>query len=122
MKDRIKLIRNEAGLNQTQFAEKLGLSRNHIAQVETDKGKASERTIKDICRIWNINEEWLKTGKGEMHLAEDARKGALLGEIMNGNEPFLDAFLEVWITLDDTSKEALKKIAIGLGEKLKERD
>ena len=122
MKDRIKLIRKENNLNQTEFAEKLGLSRNHIAQVETDKGKFSERTIKDICRIWNINETWLKNGEGEMHISHNARVAELLASIARGDEPFLESFIDVWLSLDDTSKEALKRIAISMGEKLKERE
>ena len=122
MKDRIKLIRKEEDLNQTQFAEKLGLSRNHIAQVETGKGKFSERTIKDICRIWNIDEEWLKTGNGEMHISQNAKMSELFADIQRGEEPFLEAFLDVWLTLDSTSREALKKIAIAMGEKIKERE
>ena len=122
MEERIKLIRKYYGLNQTQFAEKLGLSRNHIAQVETGKGKFSERTIKDICRIWNVNEDWLKSGEGEMFLSHNAQVSELLADVVKGNEPFLESFIDVWISLDGTSKEALKRIAIAMGEKLKERE
>lgn len=122
MQNRIKEIRKEHGISQAKFAEKLGLSRNHIAQVETGKGKFSERTIKDICRIWDISEEWLKTGVGEMHISKDDQLTILLGNIAKGDEQFLESFLEVWLTLDDTSKEALKVIATSLGQKLKERE
>lgn len=71
MKDRIKLIREGADekkkLSQQEFANSLGLSRNMIAQVEMGTRILSDRSIKDICRIYNVNEEWLKNGTGEMY-------------------------------------------------------
>jgi len=67
MKDRIKAIRKESGINQTEFAESLGLSRGFVAQVETDQEKFSDRTIRDICRIYRVNEDWLRYGTGDMH-------------------------------------------------------
>ena len=70
MKDRIKLIREGAyekkKLSQQEFANSLGLSRNMIAQVEMGTRILSDRSIRDICRIYKVNEEWLRTGNGEM--------------------------------------------------------
>lgn len=66
MKDRIKTVRASAKLTQADFAEKIGLSRNYIAQVEMGIRDLSDRAIRDICREFSINEEWLRTGNGEM--------------------------------------------------------
>ena len=66
MKDRICLIRKEAKLNQTEFADKLGLTKNFISLLENGNRVPSERTIKDICREFHVNETWLRTGVGEM--------------------------------------------------------
>lgn len=66
MKDRIKLVRQSYALTQAQFAEELGLSRNFVAMVEIGQREPSDRTIADICRVFNINEQWLRTGEGEM--------------------------------------------------------
>ena len=73
MKDRIIEVRNCVGKNgkkmtQEEFANKLNLSRNFIIQIETGTRNPSDRTIVDICREFNVNEEWLRTGKGEMFL------------------------------------------------------
>lgn len=65
MIERIIKIREREGLNQEKFAERLGLSRNFINQVENGKKKFSDRTLSDICREFNVNEAWLKTGEGE---------------------------------------------------------
>ena len=53
MNDRIKQVRQSVGLTQMQFAERLGLSRNFIAMVETGGRVPSDRTISDIC-IWVV--------------------------------------------------------------------
>ena len=68
MGDRIKQIRLEAGLTQMQFAERIGLSRNYIALIETGSREPSDRTISDICREFGVSQSWLQTGDGEMFL------------------------------------------------------
>ena len=65
MQDRIKQVRQSEGLTQAEFAEKIGLSRNYIAMIEIGQREPSGRTIKDICRIFGVNEIWLRTGVGE---------------------------------------------------------
>ena len=63
---RIIQIREYYELSQEKFASRLGLSRNFINQVENGKKNLSDRSISDICREFNINEEWLRTGEGDM--------------------------------------------------------
>lgn len=84
MNDRIKQIRQNAGLTQLQFAERLGLSRNFIAVIETGGRVPSDRTITDICREFNINEEWLRTGNGDMMrvLTRNQEITEFLGKLM----------------------------------------
>jgi transcriptional regulator with XRE-family HTH domain len=65
VQDRIKQVRQSEGLTQAEFAEKIGLSRNYIAMIEIGQREPSDRTIKDICRIFGVNEIWLRTGVGE---------------------------------------------------------
>lgn len=67
MRDRIKEIRKDFKLNQTEFAEMIGLSRMMIAHVETGDATFSDRSISDICRIFKVNKEWLLTGSGEKY-------------------------------------------------------
>lgn len=66
MISRMIAIRKNVGLNQEQFAKRLGLSRSFVNQVETGKKNISDRTISDICREFHVNEIWLRTGEGEM--------------------------------------------------------
>lgn len=64
MKDRIKLIRQNAGLTQQQFAKQIGVSRNTIATYETSVRTPIDAIVLSICREFNVNENWLRTGEG----------------------------------------------------------
>ncbi|MBQ1436692.1 MAG: helix-turn-helix domain-containing protein [Ruminococcus sp.] len=65
--ERLALIRQNAGLTMTAFAEKLNLSKSTISLAENNKQALSVRVIVDICEKFNIRREWLETGEGEMH-------------------------------------------------------
>lgn len=64
MNERIKQIRRELGLTQTEFAERIGLKQNSIALIESGKRNISDQAVLSICREYGINEEWLRTGLG----------------------------------------------------------
>ena len=66
MNDRIIQVRKNNGLTQEAFGARIGLSRNFIWMIERGDRLPSDRTISDICREFNINEKWLRTGEGEM--------------------------------------------------------
>ena len=63
--ERITLVRTDAGLTMTAFAERLNLSKSSISLAESDKSKLSKRVILDICEKFNVNPEWLETGEGK---------------------------------------------------------
>lgn len=65
MNERIKQIRRELGLTQQEFADRIGLKQNSIALIEGGKRNISDQAVLSICREYGINEEWLRTGKGE---------------------------------------------------------
>ena len=64
--DRIRLVRKALDLNQTEFAERIGLTQTALSMIEVDKTTLTEKNIKLICAIFAIDEDWLRTGKGEM--------------------------------------------------------
>lgn len=65
MNERIKQIRRDLGLTQTEFAERIGLKQNSIALIESGKRNISDQAVLSICREYGVNEEWLRTGTGE---------------------------------------------------------
>lgn len=62
---RIAAVIQASGLTKTAFAERVKVSQQHISRLAKD-GTPSDRTIADICREFNVNEHWLRTGEGEM--------------------------------------------------------
>ena len=66
MNERIVKIRQVLGINQTKFAEKLGLTSATISSIEHGKSKLTEQTINLICLTFRVREEWLREGKGDM--------------------------------------------------------
>lgn len=69
MNDRLKLLRRTLGLTQAEFAECIGSVQNTITGYESGRRNPSNPVISSICREFNVNEEWLRTGAGEMFLA-----------------------------------------------------
>lgn len=74
IQERIKFVRKSKGMTQQAFAEKLGLKQNTIATYEMGKTVPSDRTICDICQKFRIREEWLRTGEGDMEIADQQRQ------------------------------------------------
>lgn len=70
MNRRIASIRKISNLTQDDFGTRIGLSRNYVWMIEKGERIPSDRTIADICREFNVNEHWLRTGEGEMFKEE----------------------------------------------------
>lgn len=66
MKDRLKKIRKSLDLTQQEFADRIGIKRNSYANYEIGRNTPIDAIILSICREFNVNEEWLRIGKGEM--------------------------------------------------------
>jgi len=64
--DRISHIIHEIGLTKTAFAKRLNVSQPFVSQMISGVSMPSDRTIVAICREFSVNEDWLRTGKGEM--------------------------------------------------------
>lgn len=67
--DRIKRVRKYLDLTQREFGERIGLKGNTIAQYELGRNNPVDSALSLMIREYNINEEWLRTGEGEMFKA-----------------------------------------------------
>lgn len=67
--DRIKRVRKYLDLTQREFGERIGLKGNTIAQYELGRSNPVDSALSLMIREYNINEEWLRTGEGEMFKA-----------------------------------------------------
>lgn len=67
--DRILLVIEANNLKKVEFARVLNINQSYVTQLIKGRNQPSDRLIEDICQKYNINEEWLKTGEGEMRRA-----------------------------------------------------
>ncbi len=123
---RIKQIRSSKKLTQDDFAEIIGLTKNFISLIETGNRTPSDRTISDICRVFHVNESWLRTGDGEMFkpVNRDAELAAFLGDIMKDeDDDYRRRLLSVLQRLDRIEDwELLERVATRLAEDSKKED
>lgn len=85
MKDRLKLLRNTKGLTQQEFADAIGIQRGTYAKYEVGRNEPIDAVIRLICQTFHVNENWLRTGVGEMYLEtkKDDDIDRLINEMLN---------------------------------------
>lgn len=103
---RLKEIRQELGLNQEAFASKIGLIRSTISNIETGNRNLTDRVISDICREFNVNEEWLRNGIGEMFIETDNTLISQLAKEYKLND-FEIKMIETYVKLPQNQRDAI---------------
>ena len=120
MNERIALVRKSLGLTQEKFAEQVGLSRNFMWMIESGTRVPSDRTISDICREFNVNETWLRTGEGEMfnQITRSEKITAFLTDIaVDEGDDFKRRFVEMLAELEPEDWKLLERMAEKLQKK-----
>lgn len=119
---RVKQLRKELKMSQEEFGKRLNITKSGVCDIESGRRNVQEShivMIKNNIKEKNINENWLKTGEGNMF--KENPLGTLLAEISFGDDEFIKDFIEVYISLDDCSKKALQEIMNRMYEKSKAR-
>lgn len=112
--ERLKKIRKVLNLTQQEFADRIGSKRNTIAKYETETNTPSAAVVSLICREFNINEDWLRNGNGEMFLPSDrnADIARLTKQLLNEeNDSFKNRFVSMLANLTVNEWEFLEKKA-----------
>ena len=107
--ERLKELRKVLGVKQGEFAKRISTTQGHISDIENGRKSLSERTAKLICLEFNVNEDWLRTGEGEMFvevLPED-ELGAYLGKIGTGDYPEIERIIKAYFRLPEESQRAV---------------
>ena len=120
MNERIALVRKSLGLTQEKFAEQVGLSRNFMWMIESGTRVPSDRTISDICREFNVNETWLRTGEGEMfnQITRSEKITAFLTDsTADEGDDFKRRFVEMLAELEPEDWKLLERMAEKLQKK-----
>jgi transcriptional regulator with XRE-family HTH domain len=111
MKERIKKMRKALKLTQQEFANRIGISRNNVATYEVGKSNPGEAVVSLICREFNVNENWLRTGEGEMFIKRDREDeiAAAVHQLLSGESAeFKKRLISVLVSLKEEHWEILE--------------
>lgn len=120
MGERIKQLRKSLRLTQQELADRLQISRSNIATYETGKSNIGEAVIKLICREFNVNETWLRTGEGEMFkpVNRDQEIADFMADILKGEPDFRTKLISVMARLSADEWAMLERRARELAPEL----
>ena len=112
MHNRIKFIVEQSKLTKAKFAEKIGVSAPYITMLCSGAGKASDRTIADICREFGCDEVWLRTGEGEPFRQQSKEEQIMRFAVqtVKGSDEFRKSFVSMLAQLDQEDWKNLSEI------------
>lgn len=128
MNERLKKLRKALGLTQQEFADRIGIKRNSFANYETGRNTPIDAIIVSICREFNVNEDWLRDGIGDMFLPTDrnADIAKLTKQLLNEeSDSFKNRFVSMLANLTIEEWEFLERKAkelCGVDDKKEDSD
>ncbi len=123
MNERIKTLRKTLNLTLEQFGERVGVTKMTISRIENGKNNVTEQMCKSICREFNIREDWLRNGTGEMFedLSEDEKIASILGSVFTDTDSeiydFKMAVFRELGKLDEKDWIVIRKLVDGISNK-----
>lgn len=111
MNGRIKQVRKLKKLSQTAFGEPLGASRDMINNVENGRAAVSDMMITAICRVYNVDEVWLRTGTGQPFPKKSRRDviDEYIGQLSEGKRSDIEQLLIEFMA--ETTVEEWKELS-----------
>ena len=125
MGERVKELRTVLGLSGEKFGEKIGVKRSAISDIERGRNNLSEQNILAICREFNVNEDWLRTGSGEMFkdMTLDEEIISFIGDIQwDASNTFKKRFISAIAKLNEEEWKVLEKIIIDMASTIEEKE
>lgn len=124
MNERIKKIRKALGLTQHEFAERLNIGRGTLANYEVGRNEPIDAVISLICREFDVNEHWLRTGEGEMFIQKSPGDeiSAFVGDILRGEPDFRQRFITVLARMTPDEWKLLERKVLELADEIKKAD
>lgn len=116
---RIRIVRKSLKLSQDEFGKRLGVSRGVITNIEFNKTEPKPLFIDLLCREFNADENWLRTGEGEMFLSldDDRNFNLLCKKIKNLNDPLIIKIMSLYLEMSDEQKGFLQMVFNRLSDK-----
>lgn len=108
MKDRLRLLRKTLGLNQVDFGARIGIGGTAISKFEKGTNAISDSLVLLVCREFNVNEEWLRHGSGEMFSQHSADLVEQMAR-QYGLGLYGEQLLATYLQLSDADKKAVER-------------
>jgi transcriptional regulator with XRE-family HTH domain len=113
--ERIKTLRKALKLTQTEFGERVAIAQGHLTNIETGKREVTDKNVKIICLEFNVSENWLRNGEGDMfnNLSREDEIVIWASKLTRKdcNNEFAKNFARVLSRLDDSDWDVLEKMA-----------
>lgn len=129
LSDRITYIIETLGMKKIAFAEKINVSQAFVSQLCSGSKQPSDRTISDICREFNVNEEWLRSGEGGpfKKLSKEEEIASYVEDLLSdGTEnPLYEIILDIMRTyseLTPKSQEVLRDFSRRLLDNMRKEE
>lgn len=124
MNSRIKELRLALGLNQTDFGKRIGITQSAVAGYEKGIRIPRDSIIYSICREFNVSEEWLRTGEGDMFLSldDDQEFYDIMASLQIGEDPLVMKILRAYYRLPEEDKAIVQKLIDNLINQNKKND
>lgn len=124
--ERVRYIRKQKNVNLTleKFGERIGLKKSSLSQIENNVNSLTDSNIKAICREFNVNEEWLRTGNGpiEIELTRSEKITDFAADLLKDEEDsYRRRLIEALADLDEEEWELLEKISEKAAHKKKDQ-
>lgn len=119
LKDRIKCLRNNLKLSQTEFGESLGAGIGAIKNLEAGITILKPAMADLICRLYNVDPVWLETGQGEMFrkLSRQEQIADFVGKALTDDSgDFRSQLISILASLDDVGWYKLEEAAKAIKE------
>lgn len=113
LNERLRKLRKTLDLTQQTFADRIGIARGNIGSYEVGKSNLSDAVISLICREFNVNEHWLRTGEGEMfiELTKEEEIATFIGEVLRDeDDSFKKRLVSGLSALDESDWDVLEKM------------
>lgn len=111
MNERIKEIRKVYDLNQREFSKRIDIGASTLAMFETGDRVPKDIHIKRLCSEFDVDENWLRTGKGAMFPARtpDEQLAALTGKLFAEENDFKKKMIGMMLEMSDDEWTLVEK-------------
>jgi len=119
--ERVKLVRKELGITQGEFGSRIGVQRSTISQMESGVSTVTQQTIRSICREFRVNEDWLRTGEGEMfsQLTTEEELMAFVTDLTTVSDSFKARLVTALARLTPEEWKLFEKVCLQAAEDFK---